>query len=51
MKEKDLGITEVRGAKANIPNIVVYGDGDTLRLLCKDSSQEQGWMKSTRFAM
>lgn len=48
MKEKDLGITEVRGAKANIPDIVVYGDGDTFALLCKASSKEQGWMKSTK---
>ena len=48
MKEKDLGITEVRGAKANIPDLVVYGDGDTFKLLCKASSQEQGWMKSTK---
>lgn len=48
MKEKDLGITEVRGAKANISDLRVYGDGDTFALLCKASSQEQGWMKSTK---
>ena len=48
MKEKDLGITEVRGAKATISDLVVYGDGDTFALLCKASSQEQGWMKSTK---
>ena len=48
MKEKDLGITEVRGAKANISDLVVYGDGDTFALLCKASSQDQGWMKSTK---
>lgn len=48
MKEKDLNITEFRGAKANIPDIKVYGDGDTFALLCKASSQEQGWMKSTK---
>lgn len=48
MTEKDLGITEVRGAKANIPDLAVYGDGDTFKLLCKASSQEQGWMKSTK---
>ena len=48
MKEKDLGITEVRGAKANIPDLNVYGDGDAFALLCKASSQEQGWMKSTK---
>ena len=48
MKEKDLGITEVRGAKANISDLAVYGNGDTFALLCKASSQEQGWMKSTK---
>lgn len=46
--EKDLNITEVRGAKANISDLQVYGDGDTFRLLCKASSQSQGWMKSTK---
>lgn len=45
---KDLGISEVRQAKDNIPDLVVYGDGDTFALLCKASSQEQGWMKSTK---
>ena len=48
MSEKDLNITEVRGAKANISDLQVYGDGDTFRLLCKASSQSQGWMKSTK---
>lgn len=50
MSEKDLGITEVRGAKANISDLQVYGDGDTFALLCKASSQSQGWMKSTKVA-
>lgn len=45
---KDLNITEVRGAKANIPDLQVYGDGDTFALLCKASSELQGWMKSTK---
>jgi pyruvate/2-oxoglutarate dehydrogenase complex dihydrolipoamide acyltransferase (E2) component len=48
MKEKDLNITEVRGARANISDLQVYGDGDTFALLCKANSQEQGWMKSTK---
>ena len=48
MKEKTLDITEVKGAKANISDIVVYGDGDTFALLCKASSKEQGWLKSTK---
>lgn len=48
MTEKDLNISEVRGAKKNISDLQVYGDGDTFALLCKASSQEQGWMKSTK---
>jgi len=48
MEEKDLGILEAKGAKANISDLVIYGDGDTFQLLCKASSQEQGWMKSTK---
>ncbi|PFQ75662.1 hypothetical protein COK15_14970 [Bacillus cereus] len=48
MKEKDLNISEVRGAKKNISDLQVYGDVDTFALLCKASSKEQGWMKSTK---
>lgn len=48
MKEKMLDISEVKGAKANISDLVVYGDGDTFALLCKASSKDQGWMKSTK---
>jgi pyruvate/2-oxoglutarate dehydrogenase complex dihydrolipoamide acyltransferase (E2) component len=48
MKEKMLDISTVKGAKANISDLKVYGDGDTFRLLCKASSNEQGWMKSTK---
>ncbi|NRQ69709.1 hypothetical protein HQK17_16190 [Bacillus cereus] len=48
MKEKDLNISEVRGAKKNISDLQVYGDVDMFALLCKASSQEQGWMKSTK---
>ncbi len=45
---KDLGITNVREAKAAIPDLQVFGDGDRWVLLCKASSEEQGWMKSTK---
>ncbi len=48
MKQKSLDISEVKEAKKNISNLKVYGDGDTFRLLCKASSQEEGWMKSTK---
>lgn len=45
---KTLGITDVKGAKANISDIVVFGDGDQAKLLFKASSEKQGWMKSTK---
>ena len=48
MSEKTLDISEVKGAKANISDLVVYGDVDAFALLCKASSKEQGWMKSTK---
>lgn len=46
--EKTLDITEVKGAKANISDLKVYGNGDLFQLICKASSNEQGWMKSTK---
>ena len=45
---KTLGNTDVNGAKKNVKDIVVFGNGDTFKLLCKASSQEEGWMKSTK---
>lgn len=47
---RTLDISEVKGAKANIADLVVYGDGDTFHLLCKASSESQGFMKSTKVA-
>ena len=48
MKEKSLGNTDVNGAHKNVKDIVVFGDGDMFQLICKASSQEEGWMKSTK---
>lgn len=45
---KTLDISEAKGARKNIKDIVIYGDGDTFRLLCKASSDKEGWMKSTK---
>ena len=45
---KDLDIPEVNDALARISDVVVHGDGDTFALLCKASSNAQGWMKSTK---
>ena len=46
--EKSLGNTDVNGAKKNVKDIVVFGDGDMFKLLSKASSQKEGWMKSTK---
>ena len=46
--EKTLHNSDVSGAKKNVPDIVVYGNGDMFKLLSKASSQREGWMKSTK---
>lgn len=48
MKEKTLCNTDANGARKNVKDIVVYGNGDMFQLLCKASSKEEGWMKSTK---
>ena len=45
---KLMDITEVKGAHDNISDLKVFGNGDTFQLICKASSTEQGWMKSTK---
>jgi hypothetical protein len=46
--EKTLHNSDVSGARQNVKDIVVVGNGDMFRLLCKASSQAEGWMKSTK---
>jgi len=48
MTEKTLHNSDVSGARQNVPDIKVVGNGDTFRLLCKASSQNEGWMKSAK---
>jgi hypothetical protein len=48
LEEKTLGNTDVEGAKKNVRDLVVLGDGNMFKLLCKASSQREGWMKSTK---
>ena len=45
---KTLGNTDQNGATKNVKDIVFFGDGDTFKLICKASSQNEGWMKSTK---
>lgn len=48
MEEKTLHNSNVSGARKNVKDIVIVGNGDMFRLLCKASSQAEGWMKSTK---
>jgi hypothetical protein len=45
---KTLGNTDINGAKKNVKDIVVFGNGDMFKLMSKASSQQEGWMKSTK---
>ena len=46
--EKTLGNTTANQAKDNVSDLVIWGDGDMFKLICKASSEEEGWMKSTK---
>lgn len=48
MEKKSLGNTDINGTKKNVSDVVVFGNGDTFKLICKASSESQGWMKSTK---
>ena len=45
---KTLHNSDVSGARKNVKDISVVGNGNMFRLLCKASSQNEGWMKSTK---
>lgn len=45
---KTLHNSDISGARANVKDIKVSGDGDLFKLLCKASSEKEGWMKSTK---
>ena len=45
---KTLHNSDVSGARKNVKDINIVGNGDMFCLLCKASSQEEGWMKSTK---
>lgn len=48
MKKRMLDISTVKEDKKNISDLKTYGKTDTFALLCKASSEEQGFMKSTK---
>lgn len=46
--QKTLHNSNVSGARINVKDIQVVGDSDMFKLLCKASSEKEGWMKSTK---
>jgi len=48
MEVKTLHNSDVNGAKKNVRDIKFFGNGDLFQLLCKASSESEGWMKSTK---
>jgi len=45
---KTLSNSCVNGAKKNVKDLTIFGNGDMFKLMSKASSQEEGWMKSTK---
>ena len=45
---KTLHNSTVSGARVNVKDLIVFGDGDTFKLICKASSAKERWMKSTK---
>lgn len=45
---KTLDNENVEGARKKVSDIKVFGNGDPFKLLCKASSEQEGWMKSTK---
>lgn len=48
MKKKTLGNSCSNGATKNVKDIIFWGDADIFKLISKASSQDEGWMKSTK---
>ena len=45
---KTLHNVDVANVQENVPDVRVTGNGDMFQLLCKASSEKEGWMKSTK---
>ena len=46
--EKTLNNTTANQAQDNVSDLEIWGNGDMFKLLCKASSKQEGWMKSTK---
>ena len=47
-EEKPVDVTNIADLKEKVSDVKVFGNPDTFKLLCKASSKQQGWMKSTK---
>lgn len=45
---KTLHNSTADNAKKNVSDLIIWGNGDTSKLICKASSKKEGWMKSTK---
>ena len=45
---KTLHNSDFSGAEKNVPDIKKYGNPDLFQLICKASSEKEGWLKSTK---
>jgi len=45
---KTMHNSDASGTRVNVPDVQFFGDGDTFKLICKASSESEGWMKSTK---
>lgn len=46
--EKTLYNTDGKDVPKQVPDVNFFGNADTFKLICKASSEEEGWMKSTK---
>ena len=46
--EKTLYNSDGNGTQKNVPDVNFFGDENTFQLIAKASSEEEGWMKSTK---
>jgi hypothetical protein len=48
MTPKTLHNSDISGTRVNVKDVRVVGNGDMFQLLCKASSEAEGWMKSCK---
>ena len=46
--DKTLSNQDGNGVQKNVPDVQFFGDPDGFQLICKASSESEGWMKSTK---